>query len=162
MTQRQLSSRLTAVVICALVVVAGGGSAFADQNTVDLDCTLHLIYGTNKELLEDHFRIGVDYAKGLVRVYADKPFCCVPLSAYASSSAYVEGDHMVNRATITEETIGWENRTGVGSALIPALNWYTGVVIDRKTGTISATPDYRSGIKSSTGTCTKRSDTNKF
>ncbi|HTW36508.1 MAG TPA: hypothetical protein VMD53_17955 [Rhizomicrobium sp.] len=138
------------------------GPALADNNSVELDCKYHVTSGTYAADRDVH--IGVDFANNLVRVYsASGEIRLAPV--FIPSTARIEGDHVVYPAAITEDTISWSANTvgGPAGALLPSdVQEAMQVAIDRKTGRFSVMFDPRMALTQDSGSCTKRSDTNKF
>jgi hypothetical protein len=151
-----------AITLTAIGFLATAAAGPASADSIDLECKYHVSSGAYNADREVH--IGVDFANSLVRVYS--VVSEIQLTPeMIPSSAHIEGDHVVYAATITDDTISWNANTvgGPWGALLPSdVHLVTQAVIDRKTGGFSVVFDPRMATTQDSGSCTKRSETNKF
>lgn len=148
-----------AAALIAIGFLATAAVSQARAQTVALDC----IY----PFLGQNIHIVIDYGRSIVSVYPDlaHPLYSNVLRDIPPSD--IEGDHVVHTASITDDYVKWSGNAGVVSGdpdtLVPYDFRVGNASIDRKTGEfLVAFGMPVNGPSTSSGSCTKRSDTNKF
>lgn len=160
LAQALMTGRHWAITLIAIGFLATATVSEATAQTVTLECS--------NPALEEDMKIVIDYGRAVVEIYQGlktedqiNTFKLIPPSM-------IEGDHVVHSASITDDYVEWSggrlSDSGMFDTLLPSdVETVSEARIDRKTGAFSVVFGVPMNTPSpQVGTCTKRSDTNKF